>query len=247
MIELLTLPGWLTSEKDVTLATWGLVLATIIVALITFSGIAWSMYDRKKRDEEQRTKWQREDEKARIRERNELLNNLIEQFNSPPLLITRAELAYQLIGESRTSIPGIEREPALKFRLPNKTPPQAWAIADFLERLARRWRDDSLDTDLIDFRLGDYLLIFANQFELFLENEAFSNKYAAWKKLNQELRTRREHASEVPGVDILAAGYDKARAIFWYSEYKLFRLFPGELPPLLSKSRVTQQTTDEGR
>lgn len=50
MIALLTLPGWLTSEKDVTLATWGLVFVTAFLALITF----WQ-------GREERKRWQRED------------------------------------------------------------------------------------------------------------------------------------------------------------------------------------------
>lgn len=237
MLNCLLLPDWLLKPEYVTLATWGLVFATALLAGVTarqgrVQRKRWEKEDkdRKHEREELHERWQREDGQARIRERDKLLNDLIEQFNSPQLLIARAELARQLIGQPQSSKTGIEQGPALKFRLPNEVPPQAWTIASFFERLAQRWREDSLNTDAIDLRLGDYLIVFANEFPGFLKNEAISNKYTAWKALHQELQARREHDSDVAGIGALAAGYDKARAKFWDSEYKLFRLFPSDLP-----------------
>jgi hypothetical protein len=114
MLSCLYLPDWLLKPEYVTFATWFLVIATAVLAVVTF----WQGRKEQKR-------WQRDDEQARIREKGDRLNELIGQFNSPLLLITRAELAYQLIEEPQTSLTGIELGPKLRFKFPNQTPLQA--------------------------------------------------------------------------------------------------------------------------
>lgn len=233
MIELLTLPGWLTNEGDVTLATWGLVAATLFLA----AGTLLLVIDSSKRGREQRDKWQRDDEQAPIREKHDFTNNLLEKFNAPSMLIARAETAYQLLGEPSQSITGTKRAPrSARFRFSNDIPHQAWDIANFLERLAREWQANLLNIDAVDFASGDYLLVFAGEFKDILAAEHNTSKYAALNKLVEVLRSRREHPSEIPGMDPFSAGWIQARQQFWYSEYKLFRLFPSELPPLSAEA-----------
>ena len=68
MIALVLLPEWLASEKGVTLATWGLVLVTLALAVITFLLVLDSRENRR----EQRERWAREDRERRA-EHDELL------------------------------------------------------------------------------------------------------------------------------------------------------------------------------
>lgn len=225
MVALLKHLGWLIGNGSLVLATWGMVAATFFL-----------YRDSKKKGAEQREKWQREYEEARIREKRELLNNLIEQFNSPPLLITRAELAYQIAGQPQKSIDGTEHAPVSpRFRFPNNHPEQAWEIATFFERLARQWQCGLLDIDAIDFAFGDYLRVYAKEFKNLLKSDLFATRYGAINKLVEKLDSICAHPSDAPGFDAFSAGHDLARQTFWYSEYKLFRLFPGKLPPLPSK------------
>lgn len=68
MIALLMLPHWLTSEQNVAFATWGLVVATLLLALITLGLVLDSRANRR----EQRERWAKEDVE-RWREHSELL------------------------------------------------------------------------------------------------------------------------------------------------------------------------------
>lgn len=229
MTALLAIPRWLTNEGDVTLATWGLVAATLVLAIVTLLLVI----DSSKLGREQRKRWQREDEQARIRKKQDYTNSIIEKFNAPAMLVARAETAYQLLGEPSQSITGTERAPkSPRLRLAHEIPYEARDIANFFERLAREWQGNLLNTDAVDFALGDYLLVFAGEFDDMLTAKHNSTKYESLNKLVEVLRSKREHPSEVPGVDSFSAGWSQARQQFWYSEYKLFRLFPSELPPL---------------
>jgi hypothetical protein len=63
MFLALTLPEWLVGEKYITLATWGLVLATVMLFIATVI-----MYcDSRSKGKEQRERWKQEDD-ARTRE-----------------------------------------------------------------------------------------------------------------------------------------------------------------------------------
>lgn len=62
----LALPNWLTDEKYITLATWGLVTATLMLVVLT--GILY--WDSRAKGREQRERWQREDA-SRSREQEE--------------------------------------------------------------------------------------------------------------------------------------------------------------------------------
>jgi hypothetical protein len=58
MLLALTLPDWLIREKYITLATWGLVLATFLLVIATVI-----MYcDSRSKSKEQRERWEQEDE-----------------------------------------------------------------------------------------------------------------------------------------------------------------------------------------
>lgn len=51
------IPGWLTNEGNVTLATWGLVVATLVLGIATFL----LFLDGRAKSKEQRRRWERED------------------------------------------------------------------------------------------------------------------------------------------------------------------------------------------
>lgn len=61
MLFAVTLPSWLIDEKYLTLATWGLVTATLLLVVATF--IMW--FDSQTKGKEQRERWAREDEAAK--------------------------------------------------------------------------------------------------------------------------------------------------------------------------------------
>jgi len=58
LLSLVALPDWLTQEGYLTLATWGLVAATILLFLITL----FLYFDSRAKGKEQRERWEREDE-----------------------------------------------------------------------------------------------------------------------------------------------------------------------------------------
>ena len=58
LLSLVALPDWLTQEGYLTLATWGLVAATILLFLITI----FLYFDSRAKGKEQRERWEREDE-----------------------------------------------------------------------------------------------------------------------------------------------------------------------------------------
>ncbi len=57
MLLWLPLPDWLTDEKFITLATWGLVLVTFLL----FCATVILYVDSRQKGEEQRERWKRED------------------------------------------------------------------------------------------------------------------------------------------------------------------------------------------
>jgi len=209
-----------TSCSDASLiwATWGLFWGTAALALFALCGLLWSIRDSKSKDgaELQRRKC-------------ETLDRFIDRFNSPPMLIARAELAKQCLGNQRTSMSGIERVPSSGHRFKFDVPPQTWTILDFFERLARYWKNNFFDTEQLDYAFSDYILVLYGEFEAEMSPEP---KYVALNELVSFLLRRHEHASGTPGMDKLSSGWEKARRRFWYGEYKLFRLFPGSLPSL---------------
>jgi hypothetical protein len=58
LLSFVALPNWLTQEGYLTLATWGLVAATILLFLITL----FLYFDSRAKGREQRERWEREDE-----------------------------------------------------------------------------------------------------------------------------------------------------------------------------------------
>jgi len=68
MVTTIFLPEWLIGEKYVTFATWGLVLVTLILALVTLALVLDSRANRR----EQRQRWIKEDQ-DHLREHEELL------------------------------------------------------------------------------------------------------------------------------------------------------------------------------
>jgi hypothetical protein len=69
MILLALLPEWLTSEKYLTLATWGLVAATIVLGIATLL----LFLDGRTKSKEQRERWAKEDRERRA-DHDELLS-----------------------------------------------------------------------------------------------------------------------------------------------------------------------------
>lgn len=63
MLLCLALPGWLTNEKDITLATWGLVAATFLLFLVTVA----LLIDSRAKSKDQAKRWEREDA-SRVKE-----------------------------------------------------------------------------------------------------------------------------------------------------------------------------------
>ncbi|HUO28268.1 MAG TPA: hypothetical protein VMU80_03550 [Bryobacteraceae bacterium] len=59
----LAFPDWLTDEKYITLATWGLFVATLLLFLATI----FLYYDARAKSKEQRERWEREDD-SRVKE-----------------------------------------------------------------------------------------------------------------------------------------------------------------------------------
>jgi hypothetical protein len=58
LLSLAALPDWLTKEGYLTLATWGLVAATLVLSVITLV----LYFDSRAKGKEQRARWEREDE-----------------------------------------------------------------------------------------------------------------------------------------------------------------------------------------
>ncbi|HEX3660228.1 MAG TPA: hypothetical protein VHU89_02290 [Acidobacteriaceae bacterium] len=220
------------ADASLSRATWDLVWVTGFLVTVTFAGLFWSIWDSK-------SKMAIDRERERNRERQYLLDGCVSRFNSAPLLIVRAELAKQNLGPEQSSLSGIDRVPAAPgFRLTSEVPPQAFVIMDFLAGLANHWKAGSLDIDALDSLFSDYILIFCHEYEDALQRKDVAEKYEALNHLVTLLNRLHEHASITPGVDILSAGWPEARRHFWYSEYKLFRMFPGELPPLPAEAKA---------
>jgi hypothetical protein len=228
-LTLLWLPDWLMKPEYVTLATWGLVLVTFLLDIAAI----FQYLDGRSRSSDDRERWERAERQRAEREKQELLDRFIDKFNSPPMLVARAEMAAQLLGSPQPSISGVERTPnPPKSRLPYDIPPQTWMILDFFERMARRWKQHSFDIDSIDDAFSDYILILCGQFKTQMNDGQLFSRFAALKELDSALGKRHENASTTPGVDVLSAAWSKAMRRFWHGEYKLFRLLPGTLPGL---------------